>query len=84
MAPPQGDEPGIVAMDVTMSELKLRTISGAIGYGSEEGIRVQAAWEHRNLFPPEGALRLRGSWERVNSLRALPSARTTLVGVTRC
>jgi len=60
VAPPQGDEPGVVAMDVTLERAKLRTISGAIGYGSEEGIRVQAAWEHRNLFPPEGALRLRG------------------------
>ncbi|KWV95487.1 hypothetical protein ASS64_05350 [Erythrobacter sp. AP23] len=58
--PPQGDEPGVVAMDVTMERAKLRTIAGAIGYGSEEGIRVQASWEHRNLFPPEGALRLRG------------------------
>ena len=57
--PPQGDEPGVVAMDVTMERAKLRTISGAIGYGSEEGVRIQASWEHRNLFPPEGALRLR-------------------------
>ena len=57
--PPQGDEPGVVAIDVTMERAKLRTISGAIGYGSEEGVRIQASWEHRNLFPPEGALRLR-------------------------
>ena len=56
---PQGDEPGVVAMDVTMERAKVRTISGAIGYGSEEGIRVQASWEHRNFFPPEGALRVR-------------------------
>lgn len=60
VVPPQGDEPGVVAMDVTMERAKLRTIAGAIGYGSEEGVRVQASWEHRNLFPPEGALRLRG------------------------
>merc|ERR1711969_340016 len=43
-----------------MERAKLRTISGAVGYGSEEGIRLQASWEHRNLFPPEGSLRLRG------------------------
>ncbi len=60
VVPPSGDEPGVVAMDVTMERAKLRTISGAIGYGSEEGIRVQASWEHRNFFPSEGALRLRG------------------------
>ncbi|WP_390550190.1 autotransporter assembly complex family protein [Qipengyuania sp. MTN3-11] len=58
--PPQGDEPGVVAMDVAVERAELRTIAGAIGYGSEEGFRIQASWEHRNLFPPEGSLRLRG------------------------
>ena len=57
---PQGDEPGVVAMDVDLERAKLRTIAGAIGYGSEEGFRIQASWEHRNLFPPEGSLRVRG------------------------
>jgi translocation and assembly module TamA len=57
---PQGETPGVVAMDVTMERAKLRTIAGAIGYGSEEGFRVEASWEHRNLFPPEGALKVRG------------------------
>ncbi len=57
---PTGDEPGVVAMDVEMTRAKLRTIAGAIGYGSEEGFRVQASWEHRNMFPPEGSLRVRG------------------------
>ena len=60
VTPPQGDQPGVVAMDVDIARAKLRTIAGAIGYGSEEGFRLQASWEHRNLFPPEGALRLRG------------------------
>lgn len=59
-APPQGDRPGTVAMDVALQRAKLRTIAGAIGYGSREGPRVEASWEHRNLFPPEGLLRLRG------------------------
>ncbi len=58
--PPQGELPGEVVLDVEMSKAKLRTIAGAIGYGSEEGFRVQASWEHRNFFPPEGAIRLRG------------------------
>lgn len=57
---PQGDEPGEVAIDVALEPAPLRTIAGAIGYGTEEGIRVEASWEHRNLLPPEGALRLRG------------------------
>ena len=39
---------------------KLRTISGAVGYGTEDGVKLEASWEHRNLFPPEGSLKLRG------------------------
>ena len=34
-----------------------RSIDGQAGYSTGEGFRVEAAWEHRNLFPPEGALR---------------------------
>ncbi|MBX7527474.1 BamA/TamA family outer membrane protein [Qipengyuania sp. 1NDH10] len=60
VTPPSESEPGVVAMDVEVQRAKLRTIAGAIGYGSEEGYRLQASWEHRNLFPPEGSLRLRG------------------------
>lgn len=60
VAPPSDGEPGVVAMDVAITQAPLRTIAGAIGYGSEEGVRLQASWEHRNLFPPEGALRVRG------------------------
>lgn len=57
---PQGDEPGEVALDVTMTKAPLRTIAGAIGYESGDGVRTEVSWEHRNLFPPEGGLRLRG------------------------
>ena len=60
VTPPQGDQPGEVAMDVAIERAKLRTIAGAIGYGSEEGFRIQASWEHRNFFPPEGLVRVRG------------------------
>jgi translocation and assembly module TamA len=60
VTPPVGDQPGEVALDVALEPAPLRTIAGAIGYGTEEGVRIEARWEHRNLFPPEGALRLRG------------------------
>ncbi len=60
LTPPKGDLPGTVALDVEMTKAKLRTIAGAIGYGTGEGLRVEASWEHRNLFPPEGMLRVRG------------------------
>ena len=57
---PTPGEPGTVDLDVEMTEAELRTIAGAIGYGSEEGFRVEASWEHRNFFPPEGLVRVRG------------------------
>jgi translocation and assembly module TamA len=34
-----------------------RSLSGNAGYSTGEGFRAEASWEHRNLFPPEGALR---------------------------
>jgi translocation and assembly module TamA len=60
VAPPGPGTPGEVALDVEMTKAKLRTIAGAIGYGSEEGFRLEGSWEHRNFFPPEGAVRVRG------------------------
>ncbi len=57
---PADGEPGTVEMQVGLTQAELRTIAGAIGYGTEEGFRIAASWEHRNLFPPEGALRVRG------------------------
>lgn len=60
LTPPTRGRPGSAALDIDLTKAKLRTIAGAIGYGAEEGVRVQASWEHRNLFPPEGALKLRG------------------------
>ena len=57
---PAGDAPGEVALDVALAKAPLRTIAGAVGYDSGDGFRVEASWEHRNIFPPEGLLRLRG------------------------
>ena len=31
-----------------------------MGYGTGEGVRAEASWQHRNFFNPEGALTLRG------------------------
>lgn len=60
VTPPVGDTPGTVDMAVKLTPAKLRTISGRIGYGTGEGAKAEAIWEHRNLFPPEGMLRVRG------------------------
>jgi len=39
--------------------LATSTIS-TLGYGSGQGITAEVDWTHRNLFPPEGSLTLRG------------------------
>jgi translocation and assembly module TamA len=35
-----------------------RSLTGSAGYSTGEGLRVEAAWEHRNFFKPEGAVRV--------------------------
>ncbi|HET9628120.1 MAG TPA: BamA/TamA family outer membrane protein [Novosphingobium sp.] len=51
---------GEVALDVSMVPGPLRTIAGLAGYDTGDGVRLEASWEHRNFFPPEGMLRVRG------------------------
>ena len=34
-----------------------RSLSANAGFSTGEGIRLEGAWENRNMFPPEGALR---------------------------
>ena len=49
-----------------------RTLDISGGYSTGEGLRLEGAWEHRNLFPPEGALRvaaIAGTAEQSASVR---------------
>jgi translocation and assembly module TamA len=34
-----------------------RSLSGNVGFNTGEGFRIEGTWEHRNFFPPEGAIR---------------------------
>jgi translocation and assembly module TamA len=45
---------------VALEPAPMRTVAGAAGYGSGEGIRIEASWQHRNLIKPEGAVTFRG------------------------
>jgi translocation and assembly module TamA len=72
VSPPAGGEPGTVDIAVEMTKAKLRTIMGQLGYGTGEGFKAEGSWEHRNLFPPEGALKVRG----------IAGTRQQLAGVT--
>lgn len=55
-------QPGSDAVDlaVRLEPAPMRTIAGALGYGTGEGIRAELSWQHRNLIPPEGAVTVRG------------------------
>lgn len=49
-------------VDIAVSAIPgpMRSVTGEIGYGTGEGFRVQASWQHRNFFPPEGAITVSG------------------------
>ncbi|MDX3908827.1 MAG: BamA/TamA family outer membrane protein [Sphingobium sp.] len=49
-----------VDLAVDVAAAPPRTIAGEIGYGTGEGARIEASWQHRNFFPPEGAVTVRG------------------------
>jgi len=49
-----------VDLAVNLDPAPMRTIAGELGYGTGEGVRLEASWQHRNLFNPEGALTIRG------------------------
>jgi translocation and assembly module TamA len=59
LTPVAGRE-GTVDVRADLQPAPPRTLSAAIGYSSGEGLRIEGNWEHRNLFPPEGAVIARG------------------------
>ena len=60
VTPPTEGQLGTVNIEAGITRAPARTLAGNIGFGTEEGIRLEGSWEHRNLFPPEGSLRVRG------------------------
>jgi translocation and assembly module TamA len=50
----------VVDLAVALERAPMRTIAGEFGYGTGEGVRLEASWQHRNLIPPEGAVTFRG------------------------
>ncbi|MFN7176617.1 MAG: autotransporter assembly complex protein TamA [Thermaurantiacus sp.] len=53
---------GHAVTDIRVSgqEGPLRRTVAQVGYGAGEGFRAEVGWLHRNFWPPEGALLLRG------------------------
>jgi translocation and assembly module TamA len=58
--PAAAADPKTVDLAVSLDRAPMRTVAGQAGYGTGEGIRVEASWQHRNLLPPEGAVTFRG------------------------
>ena len=50
----------LVDLAVTVEPAPLRTLAAEAGYGTDEGVRVELSWQHRNLLSPEGAVTFRG------------------------
>jgi translocation and assembly module TamA len=53
---------GVQAVDliVTTEAAPVRTIAASIGYSTDQGIRAEGSWTHRNFWKPEGALTIAG------------------------
>ena len=58
--PVQSRDPDTVDIVVGLEPAPQHTIAGELGYGTGEGPRAEVSWTDRNMFPPEGALTLRG------------------------
>lgn len=83
LTPVEGQAPGTVDLDLAMEPAPPHTIAGEIGYGTGEGARVEASWTHRNLFPPEGALTLRGVLGTLEQVAAVTYRRNNFHGRDR-
>lgn len=57
---PTATAPGVADLDVKLTKGPEHTIGAAIGLSNGAGFEVDGSWEDRNLFPPEGMVRLRG------------------------
>jgi translocation and assembly module TamA len=60
LEPVEGATAGTVDLATTIEPAPPRTIAGEAGYGTGEGFRIEASWQHRNLIRPEGAVTFRG------------------------
>jgi translocation and assembly module TamA len=56
----EGKAPKTVDVIISLERAPVHTIAGEAGYGTGEGIRLEASWQHRNLIRPEGAVTIRG------------------------
>jgi len=63
---PEGEQPELVPVKVTVTEGKHRKVNFGVGYGSEEKGRVSADWRHVNFFGGARTLQLEGSYSALS------------------
>ena len=83
VTPVPGATPELVDVAVRLERAPPRTVAGELGYGTGEGARAELSWTHRNLFPPEGALTVRGVLGTREQLGALVFRRSNFHGRDR-
>jgi translocation and assembly module TamA len=59
ITPQQGATDDQVDIAMTLLRAPPRTVAGELGYGTGQGARAEVSWQHRNFFPPEGAMTFR-------------------------
>jgi translocation and assembly module TamA len=50
----------VVDVAVKLTRAPVHTVAGELGYGTGEGAKILASWQHRNLIKPEGAVTIQG------------------------
>ncbi len=63
---PEGEQPDIVPVKVTVTEGKHRKVNFGVGYGSEEKGRVSIDWRHVNFFGGARTLQLLGGYSALS------------------
>ncbi|MGB7404339.1 MAG: BamA/TamA family outer membrane protein, partial [Pacificimonas sp.] len=59
-AQPETDGQVPVDLALSIAPAPPRTLAAQIAFDTEDGLQLEGSWQHRNLFPPEGALTVTG------------------------
>jgi outer membrane protein assembly complex protein YaeT len=64
---PEGEQPAIVPVKVTVTEGKHQKVNFGVGYGSEEKARVSIDWRHVNFLGAARTLEVESKYSRLSS-----------------
>ncbi|HEX5258207.1 MAG TPA: BamA/TamA family outer membrane protein [Sphingomicrobium sp.] len=73
------DSGRVVDLDVRLEPAPQHTIAGDVGYGTGQGVLVEATWTDRNFFNPEGALTVRAILGTTEQLGGVEIRRSNFV-----